>query len=153
MLAELRGRDRWLLVFDNAENPEDLAGWLPGGSGHVLITSRAPGWAEVAVPVEIDVLARAESVTILQKRVPALSAAEAGAVAEALGDLPLAVVQAASFMADTGMPAGGVHRLPVRSGRGDPRSGAAVLVSGVAGGSHSARLRRPARRRPGCSPS
>ena len=106
VLAELRSLDRWLLVFDNAESPEDLAGWLPGASGHVLITSRVPGWAEVAVPVEIDVLARAESVMILQERVSGLSAAEADAVAEALGDLPLAVVQAASFMADTGMPAG-----------------------------------------------
>ena len=106
VLAELRGLDRWLLVFDNAESPEDLAGWLPGASGHVLITSRVPGWAEVAIPVEIDVLARAESVMILQKRVSKLPTAEAGAVAEALGDLPLAVVQAASFMADTGMSAG-----------------------------------------------
>jgi tetratricopeptide (TPR) repeat protein len=103
VLAELRGRDRWLLLFDNAESPEDLAGWLPGGSGHVLITSRTHRWAELAVPVEVDVLARAESVMILQRRVPALSAAEANQVAEALGDLPLAVVQAASFMADTGM--------------------------------------------------
>ena len=106
VLAELRGRDRWLLVFDNAESPEDLAGWLPGARGHVLITSRVPRWAEVAVPVEVDVLARAESVMILQERVPGLSAAEAGQVAEGLGNLPLAVVQAASFIADTGMNAG-----------------------------------------------
>jgi hypothetical protein len=106
VMAELRGLDRWLLIFDNAESPEDLAGWLPGASGHVLITSRVRGWAEVAVPVEVDVLARAESVTILRNRVPELLPAEAGQVAEALGDLPLAVVQAANFMADTGMPVG-----------------------------------------------
>ena len=103
--AELRGRDRWLLVFDNAESPEDLAGWLPVGSGHVLITSRAPGWAEVAVPVEVGVLARAESVMILQGRTPELSAVEAREIAEVLGDLPLAVVQAANFMVGTGTAA------------------------------------------------
>ena len=68
-LGELRRRDRWLLVFDNAEAPQDLAAWLPGGAGHVLITSRARGWAEVAVPVEVDVLARGESVAILRDRV------------------------------------------------------------------------------------
>ena len=56
VLAELHQRGRWLLVFDNAENPADIAGWLPGGAGHVLITSRARAWAEVAVPVEVDVL-------------------------------------------------------------------------------------------------
>ena len=66
VLAALREGGRWLLVFDNAEHPEDVLGWLPGGGGHVLITSREHRWAEVAVPVEVDVLARAESVAILQ---------------------------------------------------------------------------------------
>src|SRR4051812_20358190 len=44
LLAELRGRDRWLLIFDNANYPQDIAGYRPGGAGHVLITSRYPGW-------------------------------------------------------------------------------------------------------------
>jgi hypothetical protein len=95
----LRERDRWLLVFDNVENPGDVTGWLPGGNGHVLITSRASGWAEIAVPVEVDVMSRAESVAILQRQVTGLGDAEAGQVAEALGDLPLAVAQAAGSMA------------------------------------------------------
>jgi transcriptional regulator with XRE-family HTH domain len=102
-VAELRRRDRWLLVFDNAEKPEDVAGWLPGGTGHVLITSRTRGWAEIAVPVEVDVLARTDSVAILRDRVSGLPAEDADRLAEALGDLPLALVQAAAFMAETGM--------------------------------------------------
>ena len=105
VLAELRQRDRWLLVFDNAAGPEDVAGALPSGAGHVLITSRAQDWAEVAVPVEVDVLARAESAAILVNRVPGLGEAEAGRVAAALGDLPLALAQAAGYMAGTGTPA------------------------------------------------
>ncbi len=105
VLAELRHRGRWLLVFDNAEDPADVAPWLPGGGGHVLITSRQRGWEEVAVPVEIDVLARAESVAILQARVTVLSGADADRLAAELGDLPLAIAQAAGFMADTGMAA------------------------------------------------
>ena len=105
VLGELRRRDRWLLVFDNAEAPEDLAVWLPGGAGHVLITSRARGWAEVAVPVEVDVLARGESVTILRDRA-GLPEEDADRVAAALGDLPLALAQAASYLAETGMAAG-----------------------------------------------
>jgi transcriptional regulator with XRE-family HTH domain len=103
VLAELRRRGRWLLVFDNAEGPADVAPWLPGGGGHVLITSRQRGWDEVAAPVEVDVLARAESVAILQARVAVLSGADAGRLAAELGDLPLAIAQAAGFMADTGM--------------------------------------------------
>jgi Tetratricopeptide repeat/Domain of unknown function (DUF4062)/NB-ARC domain len=105
VLADLHQRGRWLLVFDNAENPADLAGWLPGGAGHVLITSRERAWAEIAAPVEVDVLARAESVALLRDRVAGLSAADAERLADRLGDLPLAVAQAAGFMTETGMPA------------------------------------------------
>ena len=105
VLAALRQRGRWLLVFDNAERPADLAGWLPHGGGNVLITSRQQAWAEIAAPIEVDVLARAESVAILQGRVTGLGAAEADRLAVQLGDLPLAVAQAAGFMAETGTPA------------------------------------------------
>jgi tetratricopeptide (TPR) repeat protein len=106
VLGELRERERWLLIFDNAENPEDLAGRMPGGAGHVLITSRVHGWAEIAVPVEVDVLARPESVAILRRRVVPLSQADADLVAGALGDLALGVAQAAGYMAETGISAG-----------------------------------------------
>ncbi len=104
VLGELRERDRWLLVFDNAQAPGDLAGWLPGG-GHVLITSRQHRWAQVAAPVEVDVLARGESVAMLAGRVGGLAEADAGRLADALGDLPLALAQAAEYLAETGMGA------------------------------------------------
>src|SRR3712207_3288504 len=35
LLVALRGRDRWLLVLDNAERPQDVTAHLPGGTGHV----------------------------------------------------------------------------------------------------------------------
>jgi len=105
VLTELRARGPWLLVFDNAEKPADVAPWLPGGSGHVLITSRERGWDEIAEPVEVAVLARPESVAILQKGVSGLTGADADRLAAELGDLPLAIAQAAGFMAATGMEA------------------------------------------------
>jgi Tetratricopeptide repeat/NB-ARC domain len=104
-LAELRRRRQWLLVFDNAESPADLVPWLPGGNGHVLITSRTRQWAEIAVPVEVDVLTRAESVAILRTRLSWLCEADAEKVAAALGDLPLGVTQASGYMTDTGTSA------------------------------------------------
>lgn len=105
VLAELRERGGWLLVLDNAERPEDIVPWLPGAGGHVLITSRERDWDEVAVPVEVDVLDRPESVAILQARISGLGEADADRLADQLGDLPLAIAQAAGFMAETGMTA------------------------------------------------
>ena len=53
LLGELAGRERWLLVFDNAEDPRALAPLLPHGPGRVLITSRNPDWRRVASPVGV----------------------------------------------------------------------------------------------------
>ena len=50
VLGELRERGGWLLIFDNAQSPADIRPWLPGGSGHVLITSREHTWAARSPP-------------------------------------------------------------------------------------------------------
>jgi transcriptional regulator with XRE-family HTH domain len=105
VLAELRRHDSWLLIFDNAQTAADVAPWLPGGSGHVLITSRRRGWDEIATPIEVDVLSRAETIEMLQRRIPALAETDAGRLGAELGDLPLAIAQAAGFIADTGTQA------------------------------------------------
>ncbi|PRX68996.1 tetratricopeptide repeat protein [Nonomuraea fuscirosea] len=95
---------RWLLIFDNADNPEELQDYLPGGtSGHVLITSRHRAWEQAAVPLPIDVFTREESLEHLRRRVPSMNDDEAGRVAEALGDLPLAIEQAGAWLQETGM--------------------------------------------------
>jgi len=101
LFAELNRRRRWLIVFDSVESPRDLKEMMPTGSGQVLITSRNPSWHNEARPVRMDGFARVESVALLCGRVPGLSAGDADRVAEALGDLPLAVDQAASLLADT----------------------------------------------------
>ncbi|WP_369169965.1 FxSxx-COOH system tetratricopeptide repeat protein [Streptomyces sp. R28] len=101
LAAELRSRARWLIVFDNAEDPAELAGYLPSGAGHVLITSRNPRWHGVATPLDVDVLARRESVTLLRSRTAWLSQADADRLAQALDDLPLALVQAAEVLTTT----------------------------------------------------
>jgi hypothetical protein len=101
LLGTLRERARWLLIFDNAEEPAVLVRYLPGGSGQVLITSRNPGWQELASPVSVDVFDRGESITLLRRRVPRLTESEAERVAEVLGDLPLALTQAGAYLADT----------------------------------------------------
>ncbi len=98
-------RKRWLLIYDNAEDPDALAPHLPSGGGHVLITSRNPAWNDLAALVPVDVFDRQESIELLRRRVPQLTTGDAARIADALGDLPLAVGQAAAHLADTGMPA------------------------------------------------
>ena len=106
-LEELR-RDtipHWLLIFDNADNPKQLETYLPMGSGHVIITSRNQAWTNSADLLEVDVFSRAESVAHLLRHVPNLDTIDAAQVAEALGDLPLAIEQASAWLEQTGMPA------------------------------------------------
>jgi CO dehydrogenase nickel-insertion accessory protein CooC1 len=106
-LEELR-RDttlHWLLIFDNADDPEQLEPYLPTGAGHVLITSRNQRWSHAAEPLEVDVFTKDESVAHLLRHVPELDPDDAERVAEALGHLPLAVEQASAWLEQTGMPA------------------------------------------------
>ncbi|MEV1166963.1 FxSxx-COOH system tetratricopeptide repeat protein [Nonomuraea sp. NPDC049784] len=96
---------RWLLIFDNAGEPDDLREYLPSGSGHVIVTSRNPTWGNMAAPLEVDVFSREESLQHLRRTVPRLDPNDALQVAEALGYLPLAVTQAAAWLSETGQPA------------------------------------------------
>jgi tetratricopeptide (TPR) repeat protein len=105
---ELGRRDRWLLVFDNAEAVQDLRPyWPPAGSGQVLVTSRNPAWGGLAVPLPVEVLPRHQAVAFLTRRIGGSHDPQAlGMLAEALGDLPLALEQAAAYLEETGTPVG-----------------------------------------------
>jgi tetratricopeptide (TPR) repeat protein len=104
LAGALRERERWLLIFDNAEYPDTLARFLIDGPGHTIITTRNPDWQDFATPLAIEELSRTESVELLTGRLPELSPGSADQVAEALGDLPLALDQAVGLLRDTGMP-------------------------------------------------
>jgi tetratricopeptide (TPR) repeat protein len=101
----LRGTAGWLVVLDNASDAASVRQWLPQGPGHVVITSRSAALAEVAAPLEVDVFTRPESVALLRRRLPHISEPDADRMAEALGDLALALTQAAGLMATTRMTA------------------------------------------------
>ncbi len=92
----------WLLVFDNAQEPEDLGEYLPTiGKGHVIITSRNQNWGGTAKPLPVDVFSRDESIDFLQSRTRLKDGADS--LAEALGDLPLALEQAGAYIQETGI--------------------------------------------------
>jgi hypothetical protein len=99
----LQARDGWLLVLNNATEPAHIREWIPGGTGHVLITSRHPTWIGIATPIWIDTFDRAESVALLRDQTAKLSRADADRIAGAVGDLPLALAQAAGLLTETGL--------------------------------------------------
>lgn len=90
---------RWLLIFDNADQPEELLPFIPGGPGDVLITSRNHRWGPIVETIALDVFERAESIQFLLKRGPKrLTETDADRLAESLGDLPLALEQAGAVL-------------------------------------------------------
>ena len=105
----LNRSDRWLLIFDNVSDRRELAPFVPeSGRGHVLITSRETVFQEIGIPRALDVgdLSRDEAVDFLLARTgreecASSERAAAAALAEALGCLPLALEQAAAYVAET----------------------------------------------------
>ena len=93
-----------LIVFDDVKNPDDLVGLVPRGEGvRVLVTTtRLADWEGAGwVHVPVGVFEREQSIGILLDRNDhpdreTADDAAADAVAEVLGDLPVAVVQAAA---------------------------------------------------------
>lgn len=95
--------ERWLLVFDNADQPESIRAYIPPGPGDVLVTSRNRHWARHVEALQVDVFSREESLAYLRRRVTGIESADAERLAEELGDLPLALEQAAALLAETAL--------------------------------------------------
>ena len=88
-----------LLVYDSAIDAASLRPFLPrGGAARALITSNAHAWREVAAPVEIRIWPRQIGADYLIARTGRdKERAEAEALSETLGGLPLAHEQAAAY--------------------------------------------------------
>ncbi|GAA2868154.1 hypothetical protein Acy02nite_09290 [Actinoplanes cyaneus] len=96
---------KWIVVFDNTEDPEQIRQFVPTGPGDVVVTTPGQEWSRTAWTLDINVFDRSESRALLTRRVAGLSDADAEEIAAKLGDLPLAVEQAAAWLVTTGMRA------------------------------------------------
>lgn len=100
----LEQNEKWLFIFDNAQQPKDIHNYLPGEStGHILITSRHQAWGELGSSLSLDTWSRSESVDFLFKRTKDKDRPGAESVAKELGNLPLALEQAAAYINKTGI--------------------------------------------------
>ena len=105
----LRDHDRWLLILDNVDTPaaqEAVIEVLPSlSSGRVLITSRLRDWPPTVRSQPLETLSLDEAQKFLlertaQQRTPGdHDEGEARHLAEELGRLPLALEQAAAYIA------------------------------------------------------
>ena len=96
-------RSDWLLIFDNAPGPYAITHVLPQGcAGHVIITSRNPNWRGRGRTFQLPPWDRDESAHFLHRRTGIAGQDEqAQMLAAALGDLPLALEQAAACIEQT----------------------------------------------------
>lgn len=91
-----------LLIFDACEAESLLAQWQPTSGGcRVLVTSRRGRWDPTLglTSLTLPSLALAKSITLLQKFRSDLAHEEAARIATELGNLPLALHLAGSFLA------------------------------------------------------
>jgi tetratricopeptide (TPR) repeat protein len=102
----LRSNQRWLLVLDNVTSLDDVAGILSelrDGGSVVLTTRLDPGatrWRHLGSrPLALGALDREDSVALLLDRSSSVDHTGASLLAEQVADLPLALCQAAAFIA------------------------------------------------------
>ena len=100
-LDQLRSADAAdrFFVFDNVENLDDLKGITPEGSGIrvIITTTRHLDWDSLGwLPLTVGVFDRDQSITLLCGRTGDAHRDAADRIADALGDLPVAVTQAAA---------------------------------------------------------
>ena len=107
LLARLRSAEAadHLFVFDTVENPDDLRDLIPEGAGvRALITTTGhldgdgPGWLRLTV----GAFEREQSIALLCERTSDTHREVADRIADALGDVPVAITQAAATVQQGG---------------------------------------------------
>jgi tetratricopeptide (TPR) repeat protein len=113
--------NRWLLIFDDAQDASVISPFIPQARehGHIIVTSRNIRWQQLRIdPVKLEEFEPTDSIEFLRRRVPALAPVNAGehdqeeerrsataaALAAELGNLPLALEHAAAYLTETGAP-------------------------------------------------
>ena len=108
-LRSAEAADR-LFVFDNVENPDDLRGLIPEGAGvrTLVTTPRRLGWDRLGwLRVTVGAFNREQSISLLCEHTGDTHREAADRIAEVLGDVPLAITQAAATAQQGGYASSG----------------------------------------------
>jgi len=97
-LRSAEAADR-LFVFDNVENPDDLRDLIPEGAGvrTLITTTRHLDWDGLGwLRLTVGTFDREQSISLLCERTGDTRRESADRIADALGDVPVAITQAAA---------------------------------------------------------
>lgn len=110
----LRAHDRWLLIFDNAEDLEMVSGFFPtGATGHILLTTRRQATGTIAQQIRLENMSVDEGALFLLRRAKIISLhtplvqtyqadrQKAQEISRILSGLPLALDQAGAYIEET----------------------------------------------------
>jgi Mrp family chromosome partitioning ATPase/tetratricopeptide (TPR) repeat protein len=99
MLAAGQLYSRWLLIYDNADEDDTLAGLVPTeGNGHVIVTGRLSTPAPAAEGSQVGPLCRDDCVAMLRSGVEDLATEDAEKAAALVEYLPLSIALATAWM-------------------------------------------------------
>ncbi|KAF3915144.1 hypothetical protein ABW20_dc0103006 [Dactylellina cionopaga] len=110
----LPNNDKWLFVFDNADDLEtfDIREYFPNhGSGSILITSRRPEFSYATQQMSVDGLDEGSAIELLLRLAQLTNRTEAvkkdaTVLVKRLGFMPLAISHAGCFIHEVKLPLG-----------------------------------------------
>lgn len=91
----------WLIVYNNANNYDEIAPFLPERGGHIILTTRTREWPSNFKILPIDVMTEKEAINtiaILSQRDISKERQPMKELSELLGYLPLALAQASAYI-------------------------------------------------------
>jgi len=93
----LAGHDGWLLVFDNAEEMDDVSPYIPGLRGHVIVTSRNVDWSRLGAVVDVPRLDTSAATELVIRRTGTDDERAAALLGDLLGGVPKVIEVASSL--------------------------------------------------------
>ncbi|KAF3216252.1 hypothetical protein TWF192_004122 [Orbilia oligospora] len=105
---KLPGNDKWLLIFDNADDLSfAIDKYFPNRGGCILVTSRRPEFFHCAEQINLDGLDKESAIKLLSRLTQLRNSTESEhvvAVVEKLGFMPLAITHAGCFIHEMNIP-------------------------------------------------